>query len=202
MSRDLKDGFTDVPPGKIAAVVTHLEMLSPASLREVPESAAKSIRLVPEPDVQWYRDLYWRIGAIDWLWFSRLKLEPSALEAIIRHPNVEVYALASDERDEGLVELDFRNEGECELAFFGVTKRLIGRGAGRSLMNEAIERAWSRPIRRFWVHTCTMDHPGALEFYVRSGFKPFRRQIEIADDPRLSGLIPESAAPQVPIIRS
>jgi hypothetical protein len=46
-------------------------------------------------------------------------------------------------------------------------------------MNRAIERAWSRPIRRFWAHTCTLDHPSALGFYKRSGFRPFRRQVEI-----------------------
>ena len=68
-------------------------------------------------------------------------------------------------------------------------------------MNAAIDRAWSQPIRRFWVHTCTLDHPGAIAFYMRSGFRPFRRQIEIADDPRLSGVLPESAAPHIPIIR-
>ncbi len=68
-------------------------------------------------------------------------------------------------------------------------------------MNKGITRAWSRPIRRLRVHTCTMDHPGALSFYIRTGFVPYRQQIEIADDPRLSGLVPETAAPHVPIIR-
>lgn len=67
-------------------------------------------------------------------------------------------------------------------------------------MNRAIDIAWSHPIRRFWVHTCTMDHPGALAFYIRSGFVPFKRQIEIADDPRLTGTLSASAAPEVPII--
>jgi hypothetical protein len=33
-----------------------------------------------------------------------------------------------------------------------------------------------------------MDHPNALGFYIRSGFVPFRRQIEVAPDPRLDGI--------------
>jgi GNAT superfamily N-acetyltransferase len=197
----LKDGYTDVPPGKLAAVVTSLEMLAPAAPRAVPELTAASVRAILSPDAGWYRDLYARVGAEDWLWFSRLKLSTDALQAIIQHPKVEIFALTIDGRDEGLLELDFRVDGECELAFFGVTSQLIGRGAGRLLMKTAIEHAWSRPIRRFWVHTCTLDHPGALQFYIRSGFRPYRRQIEIADDPRLSGLIPETAAPHVPIVR-
>ena len=117
-----------------------------------------------------------------------------------KSPLVEVYALVQDGRDEGLLELDFREAGQCELAFFGVTAKLIGSGAGRWLMNRALELAWSRPVARFWVHTCTLDHPSAVAFYQRSGFRPFRRQIEIEDDPRLDGTLPRSVARHVPII--
>jgi GNAT superfamily N-acetyltransferase len=117
------------------------------------------------------------------------------LAAIVHSPLVEVYALVQDGRDEGLLELDFRAASQCELAFFGVTAKLIGNGAGSWLMNRALERAWSRPVARV-----TLDHPSALAFYQRAGFRPFRRQIEIADDPRLDGTLPRSAARHVPII--
>ena len=79
-------------------------------------------------------------------------------------------------------------------------RKLIGSGAGRWLMNRALELAWSRPVSRFWVHTCTLDHPSAVAFYERSGFRAFRQQIEIADDPRLDGTAPRGAARHVPII--
>ena len=93
-------------------------------------------------------------------------------------------------RDEGLLELDFREPGQCEIVFFGVTAKLVGTGAGRWLMNRALELAWSRPVERVWLHTCTFDHPAALAFYQRSGFRPFRRQVEVVDDPRLDGTAP------------
>ncbi len=105
-----------------------------------------------------------------------------------------------DGRDEGLLELDFRVPGECELAFFGVTPALVGHGAGRWLMNRAVALAWSRPIRRFWVHTCALDAPEALPFYLRSGFAPYARKVEVYDDPRLTGVLPTTAAPQVPMV--
>ncbi len=108
--------------------------------------------------------------------------------------------MRADGIDEGLLELDFRHPGVCELSFFGVTPGLVGIGAGRWLMNRALELVWSRPIRRFWVHTCTHDHPAALAFYMRSGFRPFRRHIHIEDDPRLAGVLPRTAAPQIPLI--
>ncbi len=195
---DLANGFYDVPAGRVATVVTHLEMRQRASPRATAVPQGVSIRRVDQPDASWYRDLYRRVGE-DWLWFSRLKMEVQALERIIRSSDVEIHALVAGGRDEGLLELDFREPGACELVFFGVTRLLIGSGAGRLLMNEAISRAWARPIDRFWVHTCTLDHPGALVFYERSGFRTTRQQIEIADDPRLAGLLPRTAAPHVPM---
>ena len=189
----------DVPPGKLAAVVTSLEMLSRPALR--PEHAGTSWRLrhVKQPDLRWYRDLFRRVGG-SWLWFSRLRMSDTALASIIHHPVVSVYALQVGDLDEGLLELDFREPDICELSFFGVTQDLIGTGAGRWLMNRAIEIAWSRPIRRFWVHTCTCDHPSALPFYVRSGFIAFRRHVEITDDPRVDGTLPREDAAHMPII--
>jgi GNAT superfamily N-acetyltransferase len=127
-------------------------------------------------------------------------MSDAEVAAIIRAPEVEFHALVQDGRDEGLLELDFRQSGECELVFFGVTESLIGTGAGRWLMNRALERAWSGPVNRVWVHTCTFDHPAALSFYQRAGFRPFRRQIEIADDPRLDGTAPRHVARHVPVI--
>lgn len=204
MAMTLTDGYGDVPPGKLAAVVTSMEMSSPAPPR--PEAGHEGdgweLRYMEHPDPDWYHDLFKRVGE-DWLWFSRLVMPRQALAAIIHDPLVEVSALWKGDRAEGLVELDFRVDDECELSFFGVTSPLIGSGAGRWMMNRAVARAWShpsRPIRRLWLHTCSLDHPGALSFYVKSGFVAYRRQIEIADDPRLTGRAIKTAAPHVPII--
>jgi GNAT superfamily N-acetyltransferase len=194
----LPDGHSDVPAGKIAAVVTHLEMTERPALRRDP-LGDWTLRRQERPELDWFRDLYQRVGE-DWLWFSRAQMPDAELAAIVQSPLVEIYALLQGRREEGLVELDFREAGQCELVSFGVTAQLIGSGAGRWLMNRTLELAWSRPVRRVWVHTCTLDHPAALAFYQRSGFRPFRRQIEIADDPRLDGTAPRHAARHVPII--
>jgi GNAT superfamily N-acetyltransferase len=195
----LGDGLYDVPQGKVATVVTHLEMLAPAPARPAPDPQNASFQAVPAPEADWYRDLFTRVGGTDWLWFSRLELTDDALSAILQDPDVEIYTLMVDGRAEALLELDFREAGACELAFFGLTPTLIGSGAGRYLMNRAIELAWTRPIARFHVHTCTLDHPAALSFYRRSGFIPVRQQIEIADDPRLTHDLPDTAGPHIPI---
>jgi GNAT superfamily N-acetyltransferase len=129
-------------------------------------------------------------------------MDSASLEAIILDPDVELFTLNKDGRDEALLELDFRTTGACELAFFGLTRALVGSGCGRCLMNEAITRAWSRPISRFHVHTCTTDSPQALGFYRRSGFVPVRQQVQISNDPRLDGALPETAGPGIPVFRA
>jgi len=196
----MADGFTDVPAGRIAAVVTWLEMRAPAARRPEVDEPRWELRREAQADLGWYRDLFRRVGEA-WLWFSRLTMTDAQLAAILHDPRVEVYGLWHDGRAEGLLELDFRDEGACELVFFGLTPALFGTGAGRWMMNRAIARAWAKPIQRFWVHTCTLDHPGAVAFYLRSGFTAIHRQIEIAPDPRLEGLAPLDAAPHAPIIR-
>lgn len=194
----LTDGFHEVPAGRIAMVVTHLEMRAPPRLKPAAGYIGLSLRPVTAPTPEWYRHVYRRVGEA-WLWFSRLKLDDDALAAIITDADVEVYALQHEGQDVGLLELDFREAKSCELAFFGVIPEMIGTGAGRFLMTAATDRAWSRPIERFHVHTCTLDHPSALAFYRRSGFIAYRQEIEIAEDPRLTGLIPRTAAPHVPV---
>ena len=192
-------GYSPLPPGHVANVATFLEMTSPPLTQPQIQADGLSIRQWRDPDLAAYRALFKMIGE-PWLWQSRLFMPDAKLTSIFRNPDIEIYRLFRTEAVAGLLELDFTSPGECELSFFGLVPEEIGKGAGRFLMNEAIRRAWTRPIRRFWVHTCTFDHQDAPAFYVRSGFRAFRRQIELMDDPRLSGLMPRTAAPHVPLI--
>jgi GNAT superfamily N-acetyltransferase len=195
----IPDGYHDLPPGALAVQVTYLEMRARAPLRAERTDAPWTLRRVERPSNAWYRDLYRLVGS-DWLWSSRLELTDEALAAVITDPQVELFALEHEGRDEGILELDFREPGECEVGFFGLAVRLVGTGAGRWLMNRAIAHAWSRDITRFWLHTCSMDSPDALPFYLRSGFVPYQRRVEVFPDPRLTGVLPRGAASQIPLI--
>lgn len=191
------DGYTDLPPAKIAAVVTHLEMRA----RPMPAAPSGSIALrgIERPDIGWYRTLYRAIGE-DWLWFSRLEMTDGELATVLHRPGNETYAAISDGQEAGLVELDRRDPGDVEISFFGLKPDATGKGLGPAMMAETLRLAWSPETRRVWLHTCTLDHPAALTFYRRQGFVPFARQIEVVDDPRLSGILPRTAAPHIPII--
>ena len=194
----LPDGRSDIPAGKVAAVITHLQMTARPAPRPVPPGPWV-LRKVATPSVDSYRELYRRVGQ-EWLWIARIRMADAELSARIQSPDVEIYALVNEGRDEGLLELDFRDPGACEIVFFGVTSKLVGTGAGRWLMSRTLELAWSRPLERLWLNTCTFDHPSALAFYQRSGFHAFRRQIVILDDPRLDGTVPRRVATHVPVI--
>lgn len=195
----MNDGYTDLPPGKLAAVVTYLEMRTPASPELRPAAPECKVHRVERPDLEWYRDLYRRIGE-PWLWFSRLRMGDGELREIVNHPKIDIFALSYDEVDAGLLEFDRRRMPDIELTFFGVVPALIGKGAGRELLQYGLAAEWKHRPQRVWLHTCTHDHPRALEFYRKAGFVPYKRGIEIADDPRLTGELPRDAAPDIPIL--
>jgi GNAT superfamily N-acetyltransferase len=191
-------GLTPVAAGELATVVTSLEMVERPKPRPLPSSPLRLVRW-REPAADAYRALFRRVGA-PWLWFSRLLLADTALLAILHDPAVEVYAVADAKGIEvGLLELDFRTAGQCEIAYFGLVPALNGRGHGRWLMAQALTLGWRKEVARLWVHTCTLDHPSALGFYRAQGFVPYAQAIETFADPRLIGLLPRDAAPQVPL---
>jgi GNAT superfamily N-acetyltransferase len=189
--------LTPIPPGQIGAVVTFLEMTARPPLRPLPDSA---LRLVPwrSPDPAKYRTLFERVGS-RWLWFSRLAMDDERLAAEI----AEVHAVVDPRRVEvGILELDFRTARTCLIRFLGLVPELAGKGHGRWLMAQALALAWRPGVERVAVHTCTLDHPAALPSYLKAGFVAVRRAFETFPDPRLSGLLPPEAAPQIPLLGS
>ena len=189
--------LTPVPDGELATIVTYLEMRAPPAA-PVPAGTLRLIR-VAQPTVEQYRAVFRKVGA-RWLWFSRLVMDDAKLEAIIDDPAVELYEVAAVETVVGMIELNFRVAGECELAFIGLVPELAGQGHGRWLLAEALRLAWRAGISRVHVHTCTLDHPAALPAYLRAGFTPIRRDIERFPDPRLTGILPADCAPQLPLL--
>jgi GNAT superfamily N-acetyltransferase len=187
-----------LPNAEVAAVVTYLEMVTRPEV-EVPASPLSLNRIEsPQPDA--YRTLFRLVGA-PWLWFSRLVIDDATLAAIIQNADVELNSIIDETgRDVGMLELDFRESNQCELAFLGLIPELSGKGHGRWLLAEAVQRAWREGVKRVRVHTCSLDHPAALSTYRRAGFVPFKRAIERFTDPRLLGILPRGCAPQIPLL--
>lgn len=195
----IPDGYADLAPGKIASVVTYLEMTGRPALADVSASGV-SLRRVENPQLGWYREIYRRAGE-QWFWFSRLEMTDEQLAALLNRPATELFVAEYDGREIGMAELDHSNAADVEITSFALFAEAIGKGLGRAFMTKLLDRAWSDSTARVWLHTCTLDSPAALGFYMKCGFRPYKRAIEVADDPRLRGILPEDAAPQVPIIR-
>jgi GNAT superfamily N-acetyltransferase len=197
----LQDGYSDVPAGKIAAVVTYLEMRArPAPRAPRPETADLALERFGPGEAARYKRIYRAIGE-RWFWFSRLGASDEEVSAVLGDPGVMAFAATQGGRDIGLVEIDLRQEGEAEIVYFGLVDEATGQGLGRRLMDRTLELAWGQAVRRVWLHTCTLDHPGAIAFYRRSGFAPYRLAVEVADDPRIAGLLDPDSFPDIPVTR-
>src|SRR3569623_109792 len=135
-------GLTPVPGDEIATIVTTQVMTKRPAPRPLPESPLQLVAW-PPPDPAKYRALFRRVGA-PWLWFSRLVMDDAALTRIIHDPAVAVYAVL-DRRglEVGMLGLDYRSEGACELAYVGLVTEVPGEGHGRWLMGHALMRAWA-----------------------------------------------------------
>jgi GNAT superfamily N-acetyltransferase len=175
--------MTAAPKGPIETLVTYLEMSEPPAHAPLPPPrAGLEVRHAVRPTVGFYRYLYDAIGR-DWLWYERTLLNDAQLAATIHDPKVEVNVLWADGVPAGLAELDSREPPDVELAYFGILPEFIGQGLGRYLLDWAVHRAWRSRPRRFWVHTCDLDHPRALGVYQKAGFRVYDRRTALATPP-------------------
>ncbi|HWB48994.1 MAG TPA: GNAT family N-acetyltransferase [Stellaceae bacterium] len=177
---------------RIDDTVTYLEMFERPPARQLPAPLGKlALMRAEDCTVSFYRYLYETVGT-PWLWYERRLMSDAALAAEIGKPTTEVFVLYLGGVPAGYFELNAAAARETELCYFGLVPEFIGRRLGPFLLNAAIERAWSRPLERFWVHTCTFDHPRALPLYQRAGFVVYARRAVTFDDPRESGILPPS----------
>jgi GNAT superfamily N-acetyltransferase len=149
--------------------ITYLQMFAHPGRSAPPPRNDLVVMQATHPTLSYYRYLYEAVGA-PWQWRSRKKLSDAELAAIIHDPRDEVHVLHLDGVPAGFSELDRRREGEIELVQFGLMPEYIGQGLGSYFLSWTIDRAWSYKPGRFWLHTCTLDHPRALPNYQKAGF--------------------------------
>jgi len=159
---------------------TYLQMFAlPQRLVPPPRDGITVIH-AKKPTIAYYRFLYDAVGR-DYEWTSRKKLSDAALAAVIHDPRDEVHVLFVDGVPAGFAELDRREESEIELVQFGLMPEFIGQGLGRYFLQWAIDQAWRYSPKRFWLHTCTKDHPAALPNYLKAGFSIYKEEVKDSD---------------------
>ncbi len=188
-----------VPAGKLSVIVTYLEMTErPDRPPGLPPLDAVSLDRVYSPSVPYYRFLYNGTGE-NWLWIERRRMTDREIRAVIGDSRVEIWVLSHKGAPAGFAELNRIKAPTVELQYFGLMAPYIGLGLGPWMLDCMIGRAWTGHTRRLTVNTCTFDHPKALPLYQRHGFRPIESVVRTIRDPRLSGIVPRTAAPHIPL---
>jgi GNAT superfamily N-acetyltransferase len=159
----------------VEVTVYYLEMLAPSNRSVSAPRDGLTVFHVQSPRVPYYRSMYNAVGK-DFYWLSRRKMTDEALAAILGDPRNELHVLHVDGTPAGFAELDRRQPDEIELVQFGLMPDFIGHGLGKWFLQWTIDKAWSYEARRFWLHTCTLDHPAALPNYTKAGFVLFKEE--------------------------
>ncbi|MBV6658766.1 MAG: GNAT family N-acetyltransferase [Devosiaceae bacterium] len=193
------EGFAVVPAGLQATIETSLERTTPPRPDLYPLPAGYKL-VHPDPaDLSVFKRLYHAVGD-PWLWFGRLLKGDDYIRSVMTAPETTLrYLVDPSGQEVGLVETQKQGMDTLEVTYFGLVPEATGKGLGPAMMEHGVAAAWSADIRRTWLHTCTFDSPFALTFYRRQGFVPYLQRIEIGTDPRLTGALPRTAAPHIPL---
>ncbi len=157
-------------------VTYHLEMTDPAALRPSrPAGGELEIRRAEIPCPELNRFLYAEVGSI-WSWKDRSGWRLERWMEWLDRPGVETWVAYVRGTPAGYFELELQPDANVEIAYLGLLPRFVGRGFGGPLLTAALERAWAMGAARVWVHTCTLDHPGALANYQARGMRIFKEE--------------------------
>jgi ribosomal protein S18 acetylase RimI-like enzyme len=155
---------------------TYLEMTAPSDLHPArsPDGGARVERVDGCP-ASFFRYLYVEVGRA-YHWVDRLGWTDDEIRRHLADPAISLWLFTVRAAPAGYFELKAGADGSVEIAYFGLLPEFIGRGYGKHLLTEAVERAWALDARRVWLHTCSLDDPAALPNYRARGFRPYREE--------------------------
>ncbi|MDP6545275.1 MAG: GNAT family N-acetyltransferase [Phycisphaerae bacterium] len=151
--------------------IYYLQMLDRGELRAKPAPPGLDVSMVTPPAFEINRRFYGDVGA-RWKWIDRLSWSDGQWSAYVNRAQLQTWIAFVDGESAGYFELEFQGRGDVEIVYFGLLDQYTGHGFGGAMLSEAVECAWSfGEVLRVWLHTCTNDHPAALENYRRRGFQ-------------------------------
>jgi GNAT superfamily N-acetyltransferase len=159
-------------------ITSYLEMRSPDSLKSKDDSRGLVVTECKIKQYQLNKFLYQFIGE-RWLWTDKLSWTDEAWKEYVESDQLRIWVACSKGAIAGYYELLKQDNGDVEIIYFGLFESFIGKGFGGYLLSEAIRSAWGwHGVKRVWVHTCTLDHPGALQNYLSRGMTLYRQEKE------------------------
>ncbi|MGC8739101.1 MAG: GNAT family N-acetyltransferase [Candidatus Hydrogenedens sp.] len=170
---------------KILLTTWYLEIFS------IPDFPPKTISIkdfhierIEKPPLHFYRYLYDTIGS-PWTWWERKLQSDEQLLQEIHKPEVELYVPYIQFLPIGMVELDFREFPQVQLAYFGIFPEYYNKKIGGYLLDWSIRFVFSRGAKRYWLHTCSLDSPNALPAYQKAGFQLYKTVNEYTEHPEI-----------------
>jgi GNAT superfamily N-acetyltransferase len=161
---------------RVEVIRTYLEMTARQALRTVPSPEPQArIERVSSCPASFFRYLYAEVGR-NYHWVDRLGWTDEELRARLANPVVSLHLLTVAGAPAGYFELERRDDGSVEIAYFGLLPEFLGRGLGKYLLSQAAEAAWALGPNRVWLHTCTLDDKAALPNYLARGFRPYKTE--------------------------
>ena len=160
---------------KEAVTTWSLEMTSPTQLIHKPISTTDfAIHECQEKHFAFNRFLYSYVGQ-RWQWTDKLVWSEEQWRDYAENDNLRLWVGYCNGCPAGYFELQ-KIDADIEIAYFGLAESFIGRGFGGALLSAAIAEAWKWDAKRVWVHTCTLDHPRALQNYLSRGLQIFHEE--------------------------
>lgn len=168
---------------RVEVTRTHVELTDRSAFRPAPCPAERvRVEQVRDCPASFLRYLYAEVGR-GYYWLERLRWTDEQARARLSDPAVSLFLLAVGGAPAGYFELEKHRDGSVEVVYFGLLPEFHGRGLGKYLLTEAVGAAWALSATRVWLHTCTLDHPGALANYLGRGFRPYKTETYEIDLP-------------------
>ena len=158
----------------------YLEINSLKDLKEVKEiSKNYSLKLLNPDNFQLNKFFYKNVGKKH-QWVDRLIWTETQWIDYVSSKNVKTYIFKNKENLAGFFELILHIEKkEIEISYFGLLEEFQNKKLGSYLLSEAIKKSFLNDINRVWLHTCSLDHPNALNNYIARGMKIFKTETVI-----------------------
>ena len=152
--------------------ITYLAIDDPAAVRPAgPPRVQAEIEKVDPPDGEVSQ---WFYAAVGVRLPGRVVVVEAVRPGVGAADRVETWVASVGGQRAGYFEL-LEEDGNVEIAFFGLLQPYHGLGLGGHLLTVALRRGFELGPR-VWLHTCTLDGPHALANYEARGMVPYRTE--------------------------
>jgi GNAT superfamily N-acetyltransferase len=162
----------------------YLDITDPSQLRPKRVTGRDDLALIeaqiPLPEMS--RFLYTAVGG-DWFWTARIEWTYEKWQEWLAQPGLRTWVFYVAGIPAGYFELVTHSDSNVEIEHFGLIPHFVGEGLGGHLLTQAIETAWAIGGQRVWLHTCSHDHPNAVNNYLARGMRIYKEEIESKELP-------------------